>query len=335
MKLSAANGLTAQKKKPSFSAAIQGDALQGLIRKSVPSADAAARLTGALISAVSASEQLRNCSPASIVAAALKGEGQGLTIGREYHLVPFGENCTYIVSYKGLIALTMATGEVADMDCVEVREGEYRGRDRRTKRPAIDFSVYETDEESQEHPIVGYYAYVEMKDGYFRSEYMSVKDIISHAAQYSKSFDVNKFNRFSNGEMTPDEMEKAKKSSPWFSSTDAMMKKTVIRKLLNSGYVRLANTAAITNAMSNDKYEDAILGVDLAADPDTGEVIEADGEVVESAETDGNAPDADIEPTTNERTNKAKSTRKAKSFDSGAKNGDTDDFEQSFFGGRA
>ena len=72
---------------------------------------------------------------------------------------------------------------------LEIREGEYVGRDRRTKRPEFDFSIYATDEEAEKHPIVGYYAYVEKRDGFFRSEYMSIGAILDHAEQYSKTFD--------------------------------------------------------------------------------------------------------------------------------------------------
>lgn len=319
--------------KQTFSVAVTGESLQNLIRKSVPDAASAARLTGSLISAVAASPQLQKCIPATIVAAALRGEGQGLSIGREYHLVPFGESCAYVISYKGLIALALASGEVADMDCIEVREGEYTGRDKRTKRPSFDFSVYATDEEAEKHPVIGYMAYVEMRDGYFRSEYMTIAEILDHAKRYSKSFDYDKYVALQKGKYDPKEAEKVKASSPWYGSPETMMKKTVVRRLLNSGYVRLANSAAIRNALAYDNAaEDGLIpDLDLGVNADTGEVIEAEATVAD-------APAAENAPQTNETPKAEKNTRKAKSSDSGKKNAvsgeeSAEDFTNGFFGG--
>lgn len=257
--MKASNSIVAKPKeeKVAFSKAITGQSLQNLIKASVASPDAAARFTGTLISAVAASPALQNCAPATIVAAALRGEGMGLTLGREYHLVPFGQSCVYVIGYKGLLALMVATGDVADADCIEVREGEYIGRDKRTKRPIFDFSKYETEEESAKHPIIGYYAYVEtLSTGYFRYEYMTVSEILDHASRYSKTFDRQKYEKLQRGEYTPQEAEKIKQSSPWYGNPETMMKKTVIRKLLNSGYVRLANSAALKRELSADNASD-------------------------------------------------------------------------------
>lgn len=320
------NSLTKTEKKQTFSQAITGQSLQNLIKKSVPDAASAARLTGTLISAVAASTQLQQCNPATIVAAALRGEGQGLALGREYHLVPFGQNCTYVISYKGLIALALATGEIADMDCIEVREGEYIGRDKRTKRMMFDFSVYDTDEEAAKHPIIGYYAYAELKDGYFRFEYMSMGDILDHAKRFSKSFNVQTYNRLISGEMTPQEADRIRQTSPWYSATETMFKKTVLRKLLNSGYVRLANSAALTSAMAYDaEQENGILpDLNLDVDASTGEVVDVENEAPqEAAET----------PVSEEKkeTKKDKPKRgKFNSGDSGASEKASDEMEEFF-----
>lgn len=274
-----------KKEKQTFSAAITGDSLQNLIRKSVATPEAAARFTGSLISAVAASEQLKQCKPATVVAAALRGEGMGLTLNREYHLIPFGDSCAFVIGYRGLISLCLAGNDVSDMDVVEVREGEYAGRDKRTKRPIFDFSVYETDEEANEHPVIGYMSYVEMRDGFFRSEYMSIQDILKHAARYSKAFSIEKFNKLQNGELTPQEAEKLQNGSPWYGNFEAMCRKTVLRKLLNSGFVRLANSASVREAMTydTDVEENILPALDVSPADD---VIQSTGEVVETVEAE-------------------------------------------------
>ena len=56
---------------------------------------------------------------------------------------------------KGYIQLAMSTGFYADIDCVEIREGEIEGRSRRTGKPIVNLAKYESDEERQSKPIIG------------------------------------------------------------------------------------------------------------------------------------------------------------------------------------
>lgn len=279
-----------------FSVAIQGQALQGLIAKATPDAQSAARLTGSLISVVAESTQLQSCTPASIVAAALRGEGLGLMLNQGYYVVPYGNTAKLSIGYKGLIQMAIAGGDVADMDCVEIREGEYVGRNRRTKRPEFDFSVYATDEEAEQHPIIGYYAYIEKRDGFFRAEYMSVGAILDHAERYSKTFDRTKYAQLASGELSKEEADKLMSKSPWYSSTETMMKKTVIRKLLNSGYVVLNAVGKMQAALATDD-ENESAGNALAAF-DVVSVDESTGELrSESTQIPAQQEEAPAEPT--------------------------------------
>lgn len=88
--MNATTRLTPPAKTQTFSNAITSNAMQGLIQKSLKDDKVAARFTSTLISAVNASEQLKMCDPGTIVAAALRGEGMGLTLGMGYYLVPYG-----------------------------------------------------------------------------------------------------------------------------------------------------------------------------------------------------------------------------------------------------
>lgn len=269
------NGLQQNQK---FSDFITGKAAQSLIAKAVPDAASKARFVGSIVSAVSTSQGLQECNPASVLAAGLRGEGEGLILGIGYYIVPYKPNAVFIRSYKGYIQLALAGGDVADMDCIEVREGEYKGRNKRTKRPEFDFSIYETDEEAEQHPVIGYYAYCEKKDGYFRGEYMSLGAVMEHAEKYaSKNFNKQKYLKLISGEMPKEEADRLMESSAYYKSPDAMFKKTVLRKLLNSGYVTLAASTRLTAAMDEDDESDAIaeaLGsFDVVnVDPDTGEL---------------------------------------------------------------
>ena len=137
--MNANNRLAPQAKKMSFSQVITSDSMQKMIAKSVPDQRAAARFTATLISVVNSSEKLKECEPQSVVAAALRGEGYGLILGHGYSIVPYGSVATFVLQYKGYIQLAMSTGFYADIDCKEVREGEYKGRNRRTGNVEVDF----------------------------------------------------------------------------------------------------------------------------------------------------------------------------------------------------
>ena len=306
-----------------FSTVITSKTMQSLIAKSMPDARAAARFTGTMISVVNSSEKLKACDPQSVIASALRGEGEGLILGHGYYVVPYGSVAQYQRSYKGYIALAMSTGYYADIDCVDVREGELTGLDPRKCKPNINFSTYSSLEERQNHPIIGYYAYFELKDGMFRFEYWNKDKILRHADKYSKAFSLKQYQKLESGELDPKEAEKLLNGSPWYDiggGQEDMMKKTVLRKLLNSGYAPLSNEVRL--AFNDDGDEGFTPGIDR-------NTIEATEYIVRDDSGDFNAPVANdapagaATPKTDENAAVGKRT---------AKSGGDKDFTAGFFG---
>lgn len=281
--MKATNSLTKSKQdKMTFSAAITTDAMQKMILKAMPNAKAAARLTSTLISAVSTSEDLQECKAETIVAAALRGEGMGLIYGHGYYIVPYKPTAQFVLGYKGYIQLAISTGFYADIDCVEIRQGELRGRDPRTGRRTIDLATYETDEERLEQPIIGYYAYYELKDGTFRYEYWPLEKLLQHADRYAPAFKMEKFRALQAGELEPKEVEKLLKGSPWYdegAGQERMCKKTVLRRLLTSGYAPLSNE--VQAIFKGDQYEEVFPEGSPALPIVTSQVLEAGQEEAE------------------------------------------------------
>lgn len=317
--------------KQTFSAAITSAAMQNMMLKSLRDERAVARITSTLISAVSASDQLKNCEPSTIVAAALRGEGMGLIFGNGYYVVPYGTTATYLLSYKGYIQLAMSTGFYADIDCVEVREGEIEGRDRRTGKPIVNLAKYESDEERQSKPVIGYYGYFELKNSMFRYEYWPMDRLLRHADRYSKAFSYEKFKAMQSGEMNPRDVEKLLNGSPWYDPNggqDRMCRKTILRQLLNSGYAPLSPEVK-TQLMEESRAEDEGVIPDLQMPerviPTTGEVVEtaADAENASQEAVEGavSAPDVSDVKLPHQKENAAQSV-------SGANTGD---YAQSFF----
>lgn len=291
----------------SFESAILGSTLQNMISKSVPGEGARARFTANLISIVSQSAQLQKCKPATIVSAALRGEGMGLMLGHGYYVVPYRDTAAFQLGYKGLISLALSTGMYADMDCIDVRQGEYAGRDLRTGKPRVDFSTYDDDEDREQQPVVGYYAYFELKDGMFRGEYWSIDKLLKHAEQYSPAFKIETFNKLKNGQLTAEQMQAVKGGSPWYdigSGFERMCKKTVLRSLLNSGYAPLTNAVRVAMDMdtngegaipiesTNGAGGNSLLAAAKAVTPKQDEVVvevshvtvDADGVIIEPSD---------------------------------------------------
>lgn len=243
-----------------FQTAILSETMQNMITKSMPDERARARFTSNLISIVGASAKLQECKPATIIAAALRGEGMGLILNHGYYVVPYKDTANFQLGAKGYASLAMATGLYADIDCIDVREGEYIGRDFRTGKPKVDFSVYNSDAERESHQVVGYYAYFELKDGLFRGEYWSIEKCLQHAQQYSNAFNIETFEKLRKGELTPEQERSVKGGSPWYDIAgygfERMCKKTVLKSLLNSGYAPLSNE--VRQAMAADNADMAI-----------------------------------------------------------------------------
>lgn len=255
-----------QKKK--FSEIITANDVQGMLKRALCDPKTVARFTATMISVVSSSEKLKNCDANTVIASALQGEGKGLIYGIGYSVVPYGQIATFSISYKGMIQLCLSTGLYADIDCIDVREGERRGRDKRNGRPIVDMSVYETDEEREQHPIIGYKAYFELKDGFYREEYWTVGEILRHADHYAKPFSLDLYTRWQNGEvLNSDEQRTVTTGSPWYTATDKMMKKTVLRSLLNSGYAPMSPEVRSIISSVPEGGEGVIPDVDLPVVP--------------------------------------------------------------------
>jgi len=236
-----------------FSAFINSPAVRAMIEKSVSNPKTAASLVSTLISVVSANEKLKECDGNTIIAAALRGEvGMGLSLALgQYAIVPYGNQAAFQLGDKGLRQLAIRSGQYEDIDCFDVREGEYLGRDPRTRRPL--FSWIEDEEEREKRPIAGYYAYYQLNqsnNGFFKGLYWSHEKILSHAGRYSKAFELEKYRALLAGELEESEAKKLRGGSPWYDLPDSvphqkMCIKTLMKQLLSDGFAPLEVQRAI------------------------------------------------------------------------------------------
>lgn len=222
----------------SFETVLRSVDMQGLIERTLGDKNRAARFTATMLAVWDKTPLLRECEPASVITAAMQGEILGLSVALgQYNVTPYGTKAVGSPSYKGLIQLAMRSGLYRDLDVIDVRSGEYKGRNPKTGKPILEFMSDDVQREKED--VAGYYAYLELKDGYYRGEYWGIDRILHHADVYAPAFDLAIYDKIRNGEVLTQE-EKKKTAGPWYKSTDKMCRKTVLRQLLNSGYAPLS-----------------------------------------------------------------------------------------------
>lgn len=244
----AVNNSLAPTKKQSFAAAMQTEGYQKLVNGTLRDPQRANRFVAAVTAAVTANPLLQQCEPKTILSAAFQGEALELspspTLG-EYYLVPYKKNIkaadgswesTYIANFQigtaGRIQLAMRSGQYKDLGAIEIREGEYLGRNPENGKPMFKFV---TDDDIRESlPIIGYLGYFELTNGFTHSVYFSKEKCLKWAERYSKSFDRKLYDKVQKGEKL-DWKEEAAASTPWIAHTDAMSKNLVLRQVLKMG----------------------------------------------------------------------------------------------------
>ena len=257
------NTLTAQKQK--LSVAISTEAYRNLINNTLGDPERSRRFVASITSAVAVNPALQECTPSTILAGALLGESLNLSPSPQlgqYYLVPFKNKlkdkagktlwvmdeqgnhvlddngkwiamtetkAQFVLGFKGYIQLAIRSGQYKDIDAIEIKEGEYLGKDPDTGKPR--FSFIEDDDERDSRPVIGYLAYFEYLNGFKKSLYWSKTKMMNHADQYSTAFSAQAMLKLEKGEIPQEEMWKY--SSFWYKNFDEMAKKTMLRQILS------------------------------------------------------------------------------------------------------
>ena len=290
------NSLTARggNNKPApFSAVISSDSYKKLINNTLRDPNRANRFVASITSAVSANPALQKCDAATIVSSALLGESLNLSpspVLGQFYMVPYEDRknnrtvAQFQIGYKGYIQLAIRSGQYADIDAIEIRAGEYKGRDKLTGKPVFEF--IEDDEVRENTTIIGYLAYFELLNGFKKTMYFSHEKMLNHADTYSKAFSRKKYEDLQAGKIPQSEMWKY--SSPWYTGFVGMALKTCLRQLLNKFSIlsiemqtAIANDMATINEDGSAEYIDNAPGAELDASAEAdGVIINAESEPI-------------------------------------------------------
>lgn len=170
----------------------------------------------------------------------------------------------------------MRTGQYRHINTDIVYEGEIKGKDKLTG--AIDFTG-----EKKSDKVIGYFAHIELMNGFRKTLFSEVEQIAKHAKQYAPSI------KFSNKVTVKSLMALAGKDPTgigWAGDFDSMALKTVLRELLSKwGYLSIEMQNAIANDIETDvqgerdqAIEDTEATIISMDDDDSGTGQPADGD---------------------------------------------------------
>lgn len=308
-----------QAQKPKFSVAIATPSYQKLINNTLGDPERAKRFVATITSAVAVNPALQNCECGSILAGALLGESLNLSPSPQlgqFYLVPFecrakgpdgkaiwvldevgnpkkddkGKwipvtecKAQFVLGYKGYIQLALRSGYYADLDTIEIREGEYLGKDPSTGKPRFRF--VEDDDERETLSVIGYMAYFEYLNGFKKCIYWSKQKMQAHADKYSPAYSAAAHQKILDGKVPDSEMWKY--SSYWYKNFDDMAKKTMLRQLISrwgvmstelqtafDGDSKMMAVDDSGNFIPTDDEPPAIIAPGTALQPEATDVVE-------------------------------------------------------------
>ena len=217
--------ITKPKSQVTFSGFMTSEGIKKKVNEIIGSKEKGARFISSIVSAVSTNPQLGQCENASILSGALLGESLNLSpspqLGR-YYLVPFkdksrGMVAQFILGYKGYLELAQRSGQYKDINVIEVKEGEYKGRNSLNGNPTFEFIVDDDVRDTKE--TIGYMATFTLINGFTKTIYMTKKQMEDHALQYSNGYRADKKNKTA--------------YTFWTKDFDGMAFKTLLRQLIS------------------------------------------------------------------------------------------------------
>lgn len=188
------------------------------------------------------------------------------------YLVPYNKKCTLQVGVRGLYTLAMRSNTLKSLVVSEVYEDEL-------KRYIAPLGIIEFTEEPSKlrgkptaEPI-GYYASLEMKNGFSAFVYMTRVEMEAHRDRYSKMYKSNP------------------KQSKWTDEFSKMAEKTILKKLLwKYGVLSVETESALAQAESEEENsvvsavkENVVLDAEIVEKKAKGKKIEL-AEAVEADE---------------------------------------------------
>lgn len=247
---------TTEPKKMGIAGYLAQEAVKANVESVVGQKDAQ-RFISSVVSAVQTNPELAKCTNSSILSAALLGQSLNLPQSPQlgmFYFVPYkNKNGTveaqFQLSYKGLLNLAQRSGQYKKIHVTDIREGELK-----SYNPIEDEYVFEPEMDIAKRlalPIIGYYAYYELLNGYKEKLYWSREKMEAHAKRYSASY------------------RNGWSSSIWTTDFDKMAYKTMLRQLISKAPMSVEMQRAYTGDQAVIREDGTPEYIDNVADDPT------------------------------------------------------------------
>ena len=186
------------------------------------------QFVASLLSIVTNNNLLAKATNESIMTAAMKAATLKLPIepslGMAY-IVPYNRNekqgntwvkineAQFQMGYKGFIQLAQRSGQIRNINCDIVYKEEFLRYDK------VYGTLHLKEEQVDSGEVEGYFASLELINGFRKMIFWKKERVIAHAQKYSKTYDK--------------QIGDFKSGTPWKTEFDAMAQKTLIKELLS------------------------------------------------------------------------------------------------------
>ena len=231
-------------------------AVQTKMKEMLISPEMIRQFTTSVISIAGADELLAIAEPRSLFNACLTAASLNLPINKNLgfaHIIGYKNNkkggvveAQFQLGARGFKELAQRSGQYKIINQGDVREGELKGRDRLTGE--LKFEWNENDAIRADLPIIGYFSYFKLSNGFSSTLYMSLEEVTAHGKKYSQSF--------------------KRGYGPWTDNFDAMALKTVSKLNISKNgplSVDMQKAVTVDQAVIHDEDKvDYIDGDELA-----------------------------------------------------------------------
>ena len=203
----------------------------------------AEKYVSAIVTAANTNPNIKDCEPMSIMTFGMKAALLDLDPDPNFGYVaavPYvnkgKKQAQFQMGTKGFTVLAMRSGKYKNINTGEIYSDEFDGIDIITGEVKYHYVSGGQRDQGDFDGIVGYFAYLEMTNGFKKTEYWSKEKVLAHAKRFSKSFN----------------------NGPWQTNFDAMARKTVLKYALNHyGLLSVEMMDAIKNDQSVQENFDA------------------------------------------------------------------------------
>lgn len=216
---------------PAIRKTITGAGMQAMIQQRI--GEKAGVFTTSLLDLIGDNTALQKCDINLVIKEAIKAPALDLPINNNLgfaYIIPYGNKPSFIMGYKGFIQLAIRTGQYKHLNADAVYDGEeiivdkIRGTMEVTGKPKSE-------------KVVGYFAYMELINGFEKAVFWTKEQVTAHGKKFSKTFN----------------------NGPWKSDFDAMAKKTILKSLISKyGPLSIEMTSALSSDTADFKGHDAM-----------------------------------------------------------------------------